>query len=173
MVPQGAIFTPSDSRFVQADLNSSRWALNRRKDYSGRDLHQLGRSLVGSRQCQKRLIRYRARQFEVGDGLPLSHQDERRGQRRDEPLCPRQSVLEACLHHHLKNVLRDIKTDCANLLHKWLRACGSNGSALWHIAMPVRELSIASGGLKPGWACQSPFMNNYPLTAPAVRPWTR
>ena len=31
---------------------------------------------------------------------------------------------------HLKNVLRDIQTDCANLLHGWLLACGSNGPAL-------------------------------------------
>ncbi|MGI9488155.1 MAG: hypothetical protein ACR2RF_20200, partial [Geminicoccaceae bacterium] len=31
---------------------------------------------------------------------------------------------------HLKNVLREIKTDDANLTHGWLLPCGSNDAAL-------------------------------------------
>lgn len=45
---------------------------------------------------------------------------------------------------HLKDVLRYIKTDCANMIHGWLLSCGSKAPALWHIAMPVEEPSTAS-----------------------------
>jgi hypothetical protein len=45
---------------------------------------------------------------------------------------------------HLKNVLRDIQTDCANIIHGWLLSCGAKDTAFWHIAMPVEEPSTAS-----------------------------
>ncbi len=40
---------------------------------------------------------------------------------------------------NLKNVLRDIQTNCDNFIHGWLLSRGSLNTALWHIAMPVGE----------------------------------
>src|SRR5690242_15140577 len=44
----------------------------------------------------------------------------------------------------LEHRLRDVQSDCANLLHGRLLSCGPQNTATWHIAMPAEEPSTAS-----------------------------
>lgn len=44
----------------------------------------------------------------------------------------------------LEHRLRDVQSDCANLLHGRLLSCGPQDTATWHIAMPAEEPSTAS-----------------------------
>ena len=44
----------------------------------------------------------------------------------------------------LEHRLRDVQSDCGNLLHGRLLSCGPQNTATWHIAMPAEEPSTAS-----------------------------